>query len=156
MNAIEPVQVHSAKSSGQFWLTRRKSKDKGESPKDISPIAEVPPALPSKQGRPNPMKALSDSAISATAKFRKAPSRANSMASTLTTSTVASTDTVTSNHALTPYHAVPSGHAITAISPPSADGSKYTASPNYPSALAKREIPFVQLSPRFRMRRHGL
>lgn len=131
MNTIEPVQVHSAKSSGHFWLTRRKSKDKGNSSEDS--VTELPPSLPPKQGRPNPVKAFSDSAlVAATAvmKHRKTPNRANSTASTLSTSTVASTDTITSNHvlasnhAVTSHYAVPSSHALTAISPPSADGSE--------------------------------
>ncbi|OJA14455.1 hypothetical protein AZE42_06745 [Rhizopogon vesiculosus] len=140
----EPVQVHSAKSSGAFWLTRRKSKDREEV---TSSAMDLPPPLPPKQGRPNPVKAFSDSALNAATsvmKHRKAPSRANSMASTLTTSTVASTDTVTSNHALTQHavtsshaltqHAAPPSHAMTAISPPSADGT-VTAISNAPTWL---------------------
>ncbi|KIK38613.1 hypothetical protein CY34DRAFT_771992 [Suillus luteus UH-Slu-Lm8-n1] len=99
-NITETVQLHS-KPSGMLWLTRRKSlKDKDGSHKETtsSEIVELPPPLPqpSKQGRPNPIKMLSDSALvaaSAVVRPRRAPSRANSMASTLTTTTVSSNHT---------------------------------------------------------------
>ncbi|KAG1816773.1 uncharacterized protein BJ212DRAFT_1271297 [Suillus subaureus] len=137
-NITETVQLHS-KPSGMLWLTRRKSlKDKDGSQKEMasSEIVELPPPLPSKQGRPNPMKMLSDSAIAATAaiRSRKSPIRANSMASTLTTTTVSSNHTVTSNHALTSNPALTSDNAVTALSTPSADGT-VTAISNAPTWL---------------------
>ncbi|KAG1853164.1 hypothetical protein DFJ58DRAFT_396825 [Suillus subalutaceus] len=134
----ETVQLHS-KPSGMLWLTRRKStKDRDGSQKEVtsSEIVELPPPLPSKQGRPNPMKMLSDSAIAATAaiRSRRSPTRANSMASTLSTSTVSSNHTVTSNHALTSNPVLTSDNAVTALSTPSADGT-VTAISNAPTWL---------------------
>lgn len=131
-NLTETVQLHS-KPSGMLWLTRRKSlKDKDGSHREVtsSEIVELPPPLPTpptKQGRPNPIKMLSDSALvaaTAVVRPRRAPSRANSMASTLTTTTVSSNHTVTSNHALASNNALTSNNAVTSLSPPSADGSK--------------------------------
>ncbi|KAG2357465.1 hypothetical protein BDR07DRAFT_368926 [Suillus spraguei] len=140
-NITETVHIHS-KSSGMMWLTRRKSlKDRDASHKETtsSEIVELPPLppLPSpKQGRPNPIKMLSDSALVAAAaiKSRRAPSRANSMASTVTTTSVSSNQTVTSNHALTTNHALTSDNAVTSLSTPSADGT-VTAISNAPTWL---------------------
>jgi hypothetical protein len=135
-NITETVQLHS-KPSGMLWLTRRKSlKDKDGSQKEVtsSEIVELPPPLPSK--RPNPMKMLSDSALVAAAaiRSRKTPTRANSMASTLTTTTVSSNHTVTSNHALASNPVLTSDNAVTALSTPSADGT-VTAISNAPTWL---------------------
>ncbi|KAG2137470.1 hypothetical protein DEU56DRAFT_945936 [Suillus clintonianus] len=137
-NITETVQLHS-KPSGMLWLTRRKStKDKDGSHKEVtsSEIVELQPPLPSKQGRPSPMKMLSDSALVAAAAMRprRSPSRANSMASTLTTTTVSSNHSVSSNHTVTSDHALTSNNAVTALSPPSADGT-VTAISNAPTWL---------------------
>ncbi|KAG1797001.1 uncharacterized protein HD556DRAFT_265938 [Suillus plorans] len=141
----ETVQIHS-KPSGMLWLTRRKSlKDKDGSHKELtsSDIVELPPPLPPlpplpspKQGRPNPIKMLSDSALAASAviRTRKMPTRANSMASAMTSTTVSSNHTVTSNHALASNHALTSDNAVTALSSPSADGT-VTAISNAPTWL---------------------
>ncbi|KAG2337804.1 hypothetical protein BDR05DRAFT_969825 [Suillus weaverae] len=131
-NITETVQLHS-KPSGMLWLTRRKSlKDKEVT---SSEIVELLPPLPSK--RPNPIKMLSESALgaaTAVVRPRRAPSRANSMASTLTTTTVSSNHTVTSNHALASNHALTSNNAVTSLSTPSADGT-VTAISNAPTWL---------------------
>ncbi|KAG1773389.1 hypothetical protein EV702DRAFT_577661 [Suillus placidus] len=138
-NITETVQLHS-KPSGMLWLTRRKSlKDKDGSHKEVtsSEIVELVPPLPSKQGRPNPIKMLSESALvaaTAAVRPRRSPSRANSMASTLTTTTVSSNHTVTSNHALASNHALTSNNAVTSLSPPSSDGT-VTAISNAPTWL---------------------
>ncbi|KIJ64314.1 hypothetical protein HYDPIDRAFT_112300 [Hydnomerulius pinastri MD-312] len=87
-----PVTVQ-RRSSGHFWLTRRKS-SKDQISKEVVEVAkvEVPPPPP-KESRPNPVKMLSETAVlAATSAFksRHPPQRANTMDPAVMARTVSS------------------------------------------------------------------
>ncbi|KAH7882720.1 hypothetical protein F5I97DRAFT_309324 [Phlebopus sp. FC_14] len=85
-----PVTVQ-RRTSGNFWLTRRKSKDqKDQTSKEIVEIAKVEaPKPPPKEPRPNPVKVFSETAVNAATsafKHRAPPQRANTMNAAVMTS----------------------------------------------------------------------
>ncbi|KAF8837887.1 hypothetical protein BDN67DRAFT_908453 [Paxillus ammoniavirescens] len=89
VTATTPVTVQ-RRSSGSFWLTRRRS-SKGQVSKDaeIVEVARVEaPLPPPKESRPNPVKMFSESAIiAATSAFksRHSPQRSNTVGPAVTT-----------------------------------------------------------------------
>ncbi|KAF9231511.1 hypothetical protein BU15DRAFT_82301 [Melanogaster broomeanus] len=90
-----PVTVHRRPSGGSFWLTRRRSsKNQVSKETEIVEVVKVEaPQLPPKEPRPNPVKMLSDTAITAAAAFKSRhhpPHRANTMGAAITTMSTAS------------------------------------------------------------------